>query len=144
MRTWQRLARLRGDMQVARSVSAVPELCSRCLWHRGSGVQCLWLYVLEACGCADREDRRGGAWAGCGTLQVCGLRAAAPPAPCRRSLLGGLLCEYMWAKSVENVPKKRVASLWQPHSRRALPGRTARAFGALPGSQGVLRTDQTD
>ena len=50
----------------------------------------------------------------------------------------------VWDKSVENVPKKRVSSLWQLRSERGLPGRTARAFGALPGTQGVRLTDQTE
>ena len=53
-------------------------------------------------------------------------------------------CTSIWAKSVENVPKKRVSSLLQPHGRRALPGRTARVSAALPGTQGVPRTDQTE
>ena len=42
---------------------------------------------------------------------------------------------FIWDKSVENVPKKRDSSLWQPRSRRALPGSTARVSAALPGTQ---------
>ena len=55
----------------------------------------------------------------------------------------GLLHEYMGQKR-RKCPKKRVSSLWQLRSQRGLPGRTARAFGALPGTQGVRLTDQTE
>ena len=59
--------------------------------------------------------------------------------------MSGLLHEGpIWDKSVEGVPKKRVSSLLQPHSWRALPGSTARVSAALPGTQGVPRTDQTE
>ena len=55
----------------------------------------------------------------------------------------GLLHEYMGQKR-RKCPKKRVSSLLQPHSRRALPGSTARVSAALPGTQGVRLTDQTE
>ena len=78
------------------------------------------------------------------------LAAAAAALPlaaerCLASLLTrGLLHEYMGQKR-RKCPKKRVfSSLWQLRSQRGLPGRTARAFGALPGTQGVRLTDQTE
>ena len=55
----------------------------------------------------------------------------------------GLLHEYMGQKR-RKCPKKRVSSLLQPHSWRALPGSTARVSAALPGTQGVRPTDQTE
>ena len=50
----------------------------------------------------------------------------------------------IWAKSVENVQKKRVSSLWQLRSLRALPGRTTCWICALPGSQGVHRSNRSE
>ena len=70
-----------------------------------------------------------------------------PFRPKSSTVLGGTHCgtgerylvlcrgSRVWDKSVENVPKKRVSSLLQPHSRRALPGSTARVSAALPGTQ---------
>ena len=45
---------------------------------------------------------------------------------------------------VENVPKKACPSLWQLCSQRGLPGRTARAFCALSGTQGVHRSNRSE
>ena len=75
-------------------------------------------------------------------------RATPPhPAPAAQGSLQdftlGLLHEYMGQKR-RKCPKKRVSSLLQLRSQRGLPGRTARAFGALPGTQGVRLTDQTE
>ena len=55
----------------------------------------------------------------------------------------GMLCEYMGQKR-RKCPKKRVSSLWQLRSQRGLPGRTARAFCALSGTQGVHRSNRSE